>query len=51
MKIAGVNPIMVLKKLIKIKPITNSYSLIGEMKRFVKFLDQISSRKDIVNPS
>ncbi len=38
-------------KLIKIKLIMSSNSLIGEIKRFVKFLDHISSRKDIVRPN
>ena len=42
---------MVLKKLIKINPTTNSYSLMGVINKFVKFLDQISSKKDIVNPN
>ena len=42
---------IVLIKLIKIKLITNSNSLIGEIKRFVRFLDHISSRKDIVRPN
>ena len=48
---AGVKPIIVLKELIIMRPKTNSYSLIGEIKRLVRFLDQISSRKDIVNPN
>ena len=51
MKMAGVSPIIVLKKLINIKAIINSKSLKGVMNKFVKFLDQISSKNDIVRPS
>ena len=35
----------------KIKLITSSNSLMGDIKRLVKFLDHISSRKDIVRPN
>tara|TARA_B110001452_G_scaffold164184_1_gene136947 strand:+ start:502 stop:705 length:204 start_codon:yes stop_codon:yes gene_type:complete len=47
-KIAGTKPINVLTRAVKIKEIIISLIFIGAIKRLVKFLLQISSRKDIL---
>ena len=46
--IAGTNPINVRIKAVKIKEIIISLSFSGAIKRFVKFLLQISSRKSML---
>ena len=46
--IAGTNPINVRIKAVKIKEIIISLSFNGAIKRFVKFLLQISSRKSML---
>ena len=43
-KIAGTNPIKVLKIAVKVNEVIISLILIGAIKRFVKFLLQISSK-------
>jgi hypothetical protein len=47
-KAAGIIPINVLIKLIEASAIINSHGLSGATKRFPKFLDHISSRKESV---
>ena len=46
--IAGTNPIKVLINAVKISDIIISFNLNGAIKRFVKFLLQISSKKSIL---
>ena len=49
-KIAGISPIKALIKAVKTKEIIISPILIGAMNKFVKFLLQISSKNNILNP-
>jgi len=49
-KIAGTKPINALIKAVKTKEIIISLILMGAIKRFVKFLLQISSKNNILNP-
>ena len=49
-RIAGINPIKALIKAVKTKDIIISPILIGAMNKFVKFLLQISSKNNILNP-
>ena len=49
-KIAGISPIKALIKAVKTKEIIISPILIGAINKFVKFLLQISSKNNILNP-
>ena len=49
-KIAGIRPIKALIRAVKTKDIIISPILIGAMNKFVKFLLQISSKNNILNP-
>ena len=49
-KIAGTRPIKALIKAVKTNAIIISLILMGDIKRFVKFLLHISSKKSMLNP-
>ncbi len=48
--IAGINPIKALIKAVNTNEVIISLIFIGAMKRFVKFLLQISSKNNILKP-
>ena len=49
-KAAGTNPIIVLRIAVRVRAAIISFIFIGAIKRFVKFLLQISSKNSILNP-